>query len=157
MIRRLQVLLLAFTLSYTCEVAALIPEAQLCLALNIFHEASIDPYEGRAAVALVTKNRAQQRGTAICWEVFRDQQFTWTETRAKRQALPKGKEWKAALALAREVLKPGFVDFTEGATEYHALEVDGKSFTPWWAPYMRPLGIWGSHKFYKRLDAAHAE
>lgn len=142
----------AFALCLSASAQALIPEAQLCLALNIFHEASIDPYEGRAAVALVTKNRAQQRGTAICWEVFRDQQFTWTEDRAKRQTLPRGKEWKAALVLAREVLKPGYVDFTAGATEYHHVNM-----TAWWARYMQPLGIWGSHKFYKKLDTAHTE
>lgn len=141
----------AFALCFSANVWA-ISEAQLCLALNIFHEAGIDPYEGRAAVALVTKNRAQKRGTAVCWEVFRDQQFTWTEDRRKRQTLPKGRIWKDALTLAREVLKPSFVDFTGGATEFHHVNM-----TAWWAPYMQPLGIWGSHKFYKRLDAAHAE
>lgn len=142
----------ALALCFSSSTWAAISEAQLCLALNIFHEAGIDPYEGRAAVALVTKNRAQRRGTAICWEVFRDQQFTWTEDRRKRQTLPKGKIWKDALGLAREVLRPGYVDFTGGATEFHHVNM-----TAWWAPYMQPLGVWGSHKFYKRLDAAHAE
>lgn len=98
------------------------------------------------AVALVTKNRARINNTSICWEVFRDQQFTWTEDRTKRAYLPKGKAWQHALSLAREALKPTTEDFTGGATEYHLT-----SMTPWWAKYMQYLGTWGSHKFYKKI------
>ena len=147
-----RVLVFALALCFSGSALAMYSVSVLCLALNVYHEASIDPYEGRAAVALVTKNRARKSGTSICWEVFRDQQFTWTEDRKKRQALPRGKGWRAALLLAREVLRPGFEDFTGGATEYHLA-----SMTAWWAPYMQYLGTWGSHKFYKKLDAAHAE
>lgn len=129
----------------------MIAEAALCLALNAYHEANLEPQEGQVAVMLVTKNRARINNTSICWEVFRDQQFTWTEDRAKRASLPKGKAWKDALVLAREVLKPTTEDFTGGATEYHAIKVDGKPFTAWWARYMEYLGTWGGHRFYKKI------
>jgi N-acetylmuramoyl-L-alanine amidase len=119
------------------------PEAQLCLALNIYHEANTEPWDGQMAVALVTRNRARINGTSLCWEVFRDQQFTWTEDRRKRQYLPKGAAWQQSLKLAREALKTT-EDFTGGATEYHL-----DTITPWWAKYMEFTGKWGRHIFYR--------
>jgi spore germination cell wall hydrolase CwlJ-like protein len=121
-----------------------IAEAVLCAALNVYHEARSEPWEGKMAVALVTRNRARNNGTSICWEVFRDRQFSWTIERKNMQALPKGPAWKDALLVARTALNtPG--DFTNGATEYHL-----KSEPAWWAPYMIPVGQYGNHLFYKK-------
>jgi spore germination cell wall hydrolase CwlJ-like protein len=122
----------------------MIAEAVLCAALNVYHEARSEPWEGRMAVALVTRNRARANKTTVCWEVFRDRQFTWTEDRRLRQALPSGKAWQDAIVIARTALNTS-EDFTHGATEYH---VEGLKV--WWAPYMIRIGVWGHHVFYKR-------
>lgn len=122
----------------------MIPEAILCVALNVFHEARSEPWEGRMAVALVTRNRARNNHTSVCWEVFRDRQFSWTEDRKLRQALPSGKAWKDALTIARTALNTT-EDFTHGATEYHLTTEPA-----WWAPYMIRVGQWGAHTFYRK-------
>lgn len=122
----------------------MIAEAILCAALNVYHEARSEPWEGKMAVALVTRNRARINNTSVCWEVFRDRQFSWTEDRKLRQTLPVGKAWQDALQIARTALHTS-VDFTRGATEFHTKEV-----SPWWKQYMVPVGAWGNHVFYRR-------
>ena len=111
-----------------------------CLAMNIYHEARNESLSGKIAVILVTMNRvADERFPAsICKVVhegkhyysekkkkyypFRDRcQFSWycdgksDEPRNKRA-------WAYSLALSEYFLKRSMmiIDFTEGATHYHA-------------------------------------
>jgi spore germination cell wall hydrolase CwlJ-like protein len=121
----------------------MLAEALLCLALNVYHEARGEPVEGRKAVALVTRNRAQQNGHGVCWEVFRYKQFSWTLLPSKTQRVPAGEEWEEAKRIAGKVLA-GAVDFTGGATHYHTV-----SIYPRWAGAMERVGQWGDHVFYR--------
>src|SRR5690349_17153723 len=95
-----------------------IAEAVLCAALNVYYEARSEPWAGRMAVALVTRNRARLYQTSICFETFRYKQFSWTLDPKNLQSLPKGKAWQDALVIAKTALNTPD-DFTHGATEYH--------------------------------------
>ena len=121
----------------------MIAEAVLCLALNVYHEARGEPWDGRVAVALVTRNRAERHGTSICWETFRESQFSWTNDIRKLRTLPAGDKWDESLAVARAVAG-GAADITSGATHYHTLGI-----RPRWAKSMIKIGVWGSHVFYR--------
>ena len=123
----------------------MIAEAVLCLALNVFHEARGEPWEGRLAVALVVRNRAEKYGTSICWETFRDSQFSWTSDVSKLRTLPTGDKWDEAIVVARIVVA-GTADITRGADHYHTVSV-----RPRWSrdPRMKRIGVWGSHAFYQ--------
>lgn len=124
----------------------MIAEAVLCLALNVFHEARSEPWEGRMAVALVTRNRARRHKTSICWETFRDQQFSWTDDRALRRTLPDGAAWKDAQWIGRTALNTS-ADFTQGATHYHHVAIN-----PSWNRSLKYVGRWGDHLFYKEIE-----
>ena len=115
----------------------------MCMALNGFYEARSEPLDGRIAVALVVRNRAEQFQTSICWEVFRDNQFTWANDSANLRTLPAGPKWDDALEVARLVMA-GAPDFTSGATYYHT-----KAVRPRWAKAKIRVGVWGAHIFYR--------
>lgn len=121
----------------------MIAEALLCLALTVHYEARGEPVEGRIAVALVTRNRAQQSGNGYCWEAFKASQFSWTSDTTKLVRLPKGAEWEESKRVAEYVIRGG-TDFTKGATSFHATSV-----LPVWAGAMDRVGQWGSHIFYR--------
>lgn len=121
----------------------MIAEAVLCIALDVYHEARGETRTGQMAVALVPRNRAEKYGTTICWETFRDAQFSWTNDMRNLRTLPAGDKWEEALSVAREVVG-GAPDFTGGATFYHAFGTH-----PRWARGMKKLGRWDSHVFYK--------
>ena len=121
----------------------MIAEAALCLALNVYHEARGEPLEGREAVALVTRNRAEKYGTSICWETFRDGQFSWTNDARNLRSLPTGDKWDEALYVARLVIG-GLQDFTGGATYYHLIGI-----RPRWTRTMTKVGRYGAHVFYR--------
>ena len=121
----------------------MIAEAVLCMALTVYHEARGEPEAGQLAVALVVRNRAEQRGTSICWEVFLPRQFSWTNDDRLRHSIPHGKTWDRSLAIARRVIK-GEPDFTGGANHYDRLD-----HPPKWSIGMTVTGIWGAHVFFK--------
>jgi spore germination cell wall hydrolase CwlJ-like protein len=121
----------------------MIAEAAFCLALNVFYEARSEPPAAQLAVAFVTLRRAEQHNTTVCWQVFRDSQFSWTLSRDNLKSIPRGPAWRkaqmtAALALA------GFPDSTQGADHYHRVDVK-----PAWAKRMKKVGRFGSHVFYR--------
>lgn len=122
----------------------MIAEAVLCLALNVYHEARSEPWEGRMAVALVTRNRARRHHTSICWETMRYKQFSWTLDPKNLRVLPSGEAWKDALWIGRTALSTP-TDFTGGADHYHHV-----SISPGW-PNVRYVGRWGDHLFYKEV------
>ena len=124
----------------------MLAEAVLCMALNIVHEADTvkEPFSGRLAIGFVTKNRADQNGTSVCWEVIRYRQFSWTLDPMNLRALPEGKAWNESVQAAELVLSGTLPDITSGATHFHAYYIH-----PSWAKGMIRLGRFGSHIFYK--------
>lgn len=124
----------------------MIAEALVCTALTIFNEARGEPWAGRMAVALVLRNRAKQHNHGLCWEAFRDHQFSWTNDRDNLQVFPSGPAWIDAVQIARTALNTPW-DFTNGATHYHTLDVH-----PAWDVNLEQVGIWGNHVFFKEKD-----
>lgn len=122
-----------------------------CLALNIYHEAANEPFEGKYAVAFVTINRVQERKSDICEEVFRPKQFSWANKalsngKLKKEYLPVlGVKWMECRRIARKALEGVVGDFTFGANHYHADYIP----TPRWASKMVWRGKFGTHIFYK--------
>jgi len=134
-------------------------ESLLCLALNIYHEGRSQGYDGMAAVAVVTMNRAKQDPDQICTEVFRPKQFSWANSlttvsskvrqkRAKR-FLPKDKNaWAAAKVVAKQAL--------EGRLDSMIYDEIGKSdhyfnpnkANPYWQHDMKKVATIGEHVFY---------
>ena len=136
-----------------------------CLAMNVYHEARNESLSGKIAVMLVTMNRvADERfpGT-ICQVVHqglhyyhktlkkkfpkKDRcQFSWYCDGLSDEPRNK-KAWVYSQALAEYFLKRSmlFIDFTEGATHYHADYVNPK-----WAKELKQVAKIDQHIFYKR-------
>ena len=127
--------------------------AILCMALNIYHEARSEMIPGQYAVANVTMNRAGSRDR-VCDTVTQPKQFSWTNnltTRKqgqvvlKREGYPKDQvAWDRAQRIARVVLKRPDLDFTNGATHYHATYV-----APIWRHGLEKTKKMGTHVFYR--------
>ena len=113
--------------------------ALMCLAVNIYHEANTEPLSGQMAVSLVVLNRAKQKRTTACKEVYRLAQFSWTLNPFRKVPRGRLKELKEIARISSKI-----VDFTGGATHYHANYVK-----PYWSHSMTFLGQWGNHLFYK--------
>jgi spore germination cell wall hydrolase CwlJ-like protein len=96
--------------------------ALTCLALNIYHEARSESFDGQYAVAHVVINRVQDHRwpDSICEVV------------------------KHSMMVAADVLRGEVPDFTGGSTHYHASYVK-----PEWADKMLYQGDWGSHYFFR--------
>lgn len=128
----------------------MIAEAALCIALNVFYDpAPKEPMEGKLAVAFVPRTRAQRNGTSVCWEIFKESQFSWANDGLNLRVLPSGPKWDEALLIAQEVVDGKVQDFTRGATHYHAI-----GSRPRWAkdPKLVRVGVWGSHVFYRSVQ-----
>lgn len=120
--------------------------------MNIYFEARGEMIPGQYAVASVTMNRAQDKAR-VCEVVTAKDQFSWTRKMLVRQgdkfALkpkyePKDERaWALAKHIAAYTLK-NRVDFTFGATHYHATYVD-----PNWRYTMQRTKKMGKHVFYK--------
>lgn len=132
---------------------ALSQAALLCLALNVYHEARGEPLNGQKAVAAVTVNRAQTEKTKVCDEVFKPNQFSWTNklygstSKKLQQALKikrEAKAWKIANDVARSALKDQ--KFKKlNLTHFHALHA-----RPSWrrSKTIRYVMQIGGHRFY---------
>ncbi len=121
-----------------------------CLARNIYHEAGVEPIEGKFAVAQVTLNRLKQGtwGKDICSVVYARAQFSWTLSKKKRQEQPKGELWNESQQVARIVLDRGVrVPSLAQSTYYHADYVK-----PLWAKSVVKIQQIGQHIFYKYPD-----
>ena len=119
-----------------------------CLAKNIYHEAGVEPIEGKFAVAQVTLNRLKQGywGHSICDVVYSKAQFSWTLSKRKRHEQPKGELWAESLTVARTVLDKGVrVPSLAQSTYYHADYVK-----PLWAKSVVKIQQVGQHIFYKK-------
>ena len=120
-----------------------------CLAKNIYHEAGIEPTEGKYAVAQVTLNRlrAGQWGKDICSVVYAKSQFSWTLYKKRKAEHPKGQLWAESQAVARSVLVRGYrVPSLAESTLYHAEYIN----PPLWAKSVRKVAQVGQHIFYKK-------
>lgn len=128
--------------------------AMLCLALNIYYESRGETLAGQHAVAQVTMNRAGRDPEKLCAVVFQPRQFSWTNELtavkgAERQRLAKGyvprdiKAWNMARSIAYHTAKGSVLDFTHGATFYHANYVKPK-----WRKEYRLVAVIGNHRFY---------
>jgi len=119
----------------------------ICLAKNIYFEASNQSYIGQQAVAWVTLNRVHSGDypNTICGVVFQYKQFSWTIDGKHRN--PRSvKKFSVALAAAISVYNNyGRVpDPTKGATMYHTVYI-----VPYWQNDYKPTVIIGDHIFLK--------
>ena len=120
-----------------------------CLAKNIYHEAGIEPVEGKFAVAQVTLNRLKEGrwGNDICSVVYSKAQFSWTLSKKKRNSQPKGPLWEESVAVARNVLDKGVrVPSLAQSTYYHADYIK----PPVWSRSVAKIQQIGQHIFYKK-------
>ena len=118
-----------------------------CLAKNIFHEAGIEPVEGKFAVAQVTLNRLREGrwGDSICDVVYAHKQFSWTLQQRLVQQKPRGILWEESQQVAKRVLVNGYrVPSLATSNHYHADYVD-----PLWRKGMKRIRKIGQHIFYK--------
>ena len=120
-----------------------------CLTKNIYHEAGVEPIEGKYAVAQVTLNRLKEGrwGKNICDVVYAKSQFSWTLYKKKRYEQPKGPLWEESRAVARTVLDKGVrVPSLAQSTYYHADYIK----PPLWAKSVAKIQQIGQHIFYKK-------
>lgn len=119
--------------------------ALICLSFNIFHEARGESVLGQYAVAQVTMRRAGYDQTRVCEEVYRYRQFSWTRAKHKHPAKIDPDAYVKARAIARVVLTGRMpMDFSRGATHYHAVRVD-----PYWSSFLIRTARVGAHVFYR--------
>lgn len=130
-----------------------------CLADNIYFEGRGENTQGQIAIGLTTINRVQNKHfrDSICdvvWFQAEDRNtgkltahFSWTldgESDRPRNKELYGKITRLASALLAEGSLNNIVDFTKGATHYHADYVK-----PYWAKEMEQVATLGAHLFYK--------
>ena len=138
-----------------------------CLAMNVYHEARNESLSGKVAVIIVTMNRvADKRFPATICKVVRQGKHYYSKT--SKQYIPhrdrcqfswycdgkldepkNTKAWAYSMALSDYFLKRSmsFIDFTEGATHYHADYID----SPRWARrknFIKTVQI-DTHMFYR--------
>lgn len=128
--------------------------ALMCMSLNIYHESRGEGLVGQRAVAQVTWNRAKRDSGKVCEVVVKRRQFSWTIKNVKyrhgqyvlnKKMYPIDKKaWVVAKRIALLTMGGVILDFTHGATFYHANYVN-----PGWNKGMRVVAVIGQHKFYK--------
>jgi spore germination cell wall hydrolase CwlJ-like protein len=129
--------------------AAALLAALHCLSMNVYYEARGEPYIGQVAVAQVTLRRAGNNPAAVCREVYRPGQFSWTAWRHRKPHML-DPAWRRAQNAAAEALRWGlgewFPDHSRGATHFHATWIE----PPAWAEAYRVTTRIGQHIFYRR-------
>lgn len=120
---------------------------KFCLAKNIYHEAGVEPYLGKLAVAQVTLNRQAtgKWGTNICSVVMSPYQFSWTSEQWKKWTRPEGKLWAESLRIAEQVLDQGVrLPYLRDSLYFHADYV-----APRWRHQKIQVAKIGAHIFYR--------
>lgn len=115
-----------------------------CMALNIYYEASGEPYEGKLAVATVTMNRVEHPGYphTVCGVVFQPWQFSWTMF--PRNPISNLERYREAKNIAFEVIYEGKrLETVENSMYYH-----NQTVNPKWSQEMFPIRRIGEHTFY---------
>lgn len=122
-----------------------------CLAKNIYHEAGIEPEEGKYAVAQVTLNRVHHPSypNTICDVVMDPWQFSWANKRSIRWTHPKGPNWEESMRVAKKVIEEGYRHSgLDRVKYYHADYVH-----PRWANQLAMRTVIGRHIFYEDTRA----
>ena len=116
-----------------------------CIATAIYHEARGEPLEGMVAVANVIVNRMKSRRfpAKACDVVYQRKQFSWTLFPSKLEPI---EDFRNAdiLKVAELALLGKLVDYTNGATHYHANYVN-----PYWKHTKTYTVTIGNHIFYR--------
>ena len=134
--------------------------ALMCMAFNIYHEANNQSMLGQIAVGQVVMNRVEDSRfpdtvcevvkQAVTYKgtdkpVLHKCQFSWYCDGKKDEPNYDSKSWSKALKYAVVVLGGNItVDFTEGATHYHATYV-----RPAWAKTKTRTTRIDRHIFYR--------
>lgn len=120
-----------------------------CLAKNVYHEAGIEPTEGKIAVAQVTLNRVKDGrwGDDVCSVVYSKAQFSWTLDKKKRKSTPKGDLWTASVHAVKEFQRGVRVREVDQSNFYHADYIR----KPQWAKVHKVTAVVGKHIFYKGI------
>jgi len=135
----------------------MIAEAIICMALNVYHEARNQSLVGQIAVAQVTVNRVNDSRypDTVCGVVKQSItyssgdpvknkcQFSWyCDGKSDK---PKDEDsYYTALHIAKRMLEGNLIDFTEGATHYHATYL-----RPDWAETKTYITQIDDHIFYR--------
>jgi len=117
-----------------------------CLALNIYHEARGENFDGQLAVARVTLNRVRSDlfPDSICEVVWQPSQFSWTHDQRPDKPVNR-KAWVGALQVARNALDTHHESTPLGnVTYFHADNV-----WPHWAEEQVLVTVIGNHLFYE--------
>lgn len=118
-----------------------------CLVKNVYHEAGIEPKEGKLAVAQVTINRLNEGrwGNDVCKVVYAKSQFSWTLDKKKRWTQPSGELWNASIDAVKDFQRGIRVRDIGESTFYHADYIR----QPRWAKVHEFTAKIGRHIFYK--------
>lgn len=134
--------------------------AIICLALNVFHEARGESYEGQKAVAQVTFNRASHRPEKVCEVVFAPKQFSWANgltlaPKKKRQEIYwrympdfASEEWRLAKKVSKEVIAGHGHSAVAQATFYY----NPQKCKPQWKSKMVVVARIGNHIFLRNKE-----
>jgi spore germination cell wall hydrolase CwlJ-like protein len=130
----------------TSEVVNLSNKETECLTKNVMHEAGVEPFEGKIAVAQVTYNRLKtgRWGSDICKVVFAKSQFSWTLEKKKKTVTPKGKLWVESKKAVAEFKQGGRIPELKDAKFYHTDYIK----TPKWVDPNKKVEKVGQHIFY---------
>ena len=116
----------------------------LVLALNAYHEARGEPFQGQVAVSQVVLRRARFDQRRVCKVVYAHRQFSWT---AARPTVQDRAAWAKAVRAAQVAMlwaRGVGRDHSAGATHYHTTAV-----CPRWSAGMKQVAAIGEHKFYR--------
>lgn len=119
-----------------------------CLARNIYWESMREPLLGQMAVANVTHNRVKSGkwGNTFCSVVFAPKQFSWTNFRKIRNAVPRNeKHWMRARHSAFLFTRGVRVTNLEGSQFYYADYIRA----PKWSHGMNRIAQIGTHIFFE--------
>lgn len=124
----------------------LITQAALCLALNVYHEARSENYDGQMAVAQVTLNRvaSEKYPDSICDVVWQPRQFSWTHD-GKSDTPRDPVAWAIAENISRIAMEGhGKTTLEDSVMFYHATYAQ-----PYWSKLFVRTAQYGTHIFYK--------
>lgn len=122
---------------------------ELCLAINLYHEARGEGQKGQILAGQTTQNRVGMRASwrDLCDVVFSPSQFSWTLEQpymdlsqpAERQAL------RDMLGLARQLVAGRIPDLSYGATHYY----NPNKVTPSWQASYQEVAMIDGHRFMR--------
>lgn len=128
-----------------------------CLARNIYWEAMHEPLIGQISVAHVTYNRvfSKKWGDTFCEVIFEPKQFSWTNNKKIRVAVPKNKtQWKRAKHSAMLFTNGVRVTNLFDSEFYYAKYIK----PPKWSKNMKKEAQIGQHIFFSdKTKLANAE